>query len=66
MLPGYNVWWWSLWRSGQGPLPDALAEVRLLLNVPFLDRDASSDDTIEMVYIRNSRNHLQTELFIYS
>ena len=32
----------------------------------YRDGDASSDDTIETVYVRNSRNHLQTKLFIYS
>ena len=34
--------------------------------IMYRDRDASSDDTIETVYVRNSRNRLQTELFIYS
>ena len=29
------------------------------------DRDASPDDTIETVYVRNSRNRLQTKLFLY-
>ena len=29
------------------------------------DRDVSSDDTIETVYVRNSRNCLQAKLFIY-
>ena len=36
------------------------------LRVIYRDRDASSDDTIETIYVRNSRNLLQTELFIYS
>ena len=31
----------------------------------YRDRDASSDDTIETVYVRNSRNRLQTKLYIY-
>ena len=30
------------------------------------DRDVSPDDTIETVYVRNSRNRLQAKLFIYS
>ena len=29
-------------------------------------RDVSPDDMSETVYIRNSRNHLQTKIFIYS
>ena len=29
-------------------------------------QDVSPDDTIEMVYVRNSRDGLQTKLFIYS
>ena len=30
------------------------------------DRDVSPDDMIGTVYVRNSRNRLQTKLFIYS
>ena len=30
------------------------------------DRDVSSDDTIETVYVRNSGNRLQTKLILYS
>ena len=32
----------------------------------YCDRDVASDDTIETVYVRNSRNCLQAKLFIYS
>ena len=30
----------------------------------YRDRDASYDDTIEMVYVRNSHNRLQTKIYI--
>ena len=43
---------------------DELGIVELLI-LMYHGRGASSNDTIGMVYVRNSRSRLQTELIIY-